>query len=315
MDRYTRAFVFASLVYLAAGGILGATMRLAPETYAYLRFAHIHVLLGGFMAMMVFGVGYFILPRFASRTLRWPSLVAVHFWLANASLLAMVVAEPGESLSTASVWPLLGGAGAILQAVSFLLFTINLGMTLMMSAPAKAAVREATAAGQAATPPSSEASLPVLGAPAPAAAPLGPQTPVAEVVDRKEGARDMLVAAGLRPIQDPAHFEMIRARGVTLGHACSRHGISVDELLTRLRALPDRQVEGAVGEIGPDQIIGDVVNRYPAARDVLLRRFGEGCFSCPGFATETLAQGALMHGVEVEELIADLRRTIGRSSG
>jgi hypothetical protein len=309
MDRYTRSFILASLIYLAAGGVMGASMRVLPDSYPYLRFAHIHVLLGGFMAMMVFGVGYFILPRFAARTLRWPSWVAVHFWLANASLLALLASDPLEAISASPFWIYLGGVAAILQAVSFLMFSLNLGLTLL-AVPAPAGAREAGTSEQSASSPASGRPLPMAGGAEQQTVSLGPETPVAEVVDCKEGARELLIEAGLQPLRDPAHFEMVRARGVTLGHACSRHGIPLEDLLARLRALPDQQAGGAVIDIGPGQIIGDLVDRFPAARDVLRRRFGEGCFSCPGFSTETLAQGAMMHGVEVEDLLADLRRTI-----
>jgi hypothetical protein len=319
MDRYTRSFILASLIYLAAGGVMGASMRVLPDSYPYLRFAHIHVLLGGFMAMMVFGVGYFILPRFAARTLRWPSWVAVHFWLANASLVALVASEPIEMISASPLWPYLGGVGAILQAVSFLMFSLNLGLTLLaaQAAPAGAQERVAPERRAAAPAPARPAStvsparpLPMAGGAPPETVSFGPETPVADVVDRKDGAREMLIAAGLQPLRDPAHFEMVRARGVTLGHACTRHGIPLEDMLTRLRALPDLPAGGTGVEIGPGLIIGELVERFPAARDVLLRRFGEGCFSCPGFSTETLAQGAMMHGVAVEDLLADLQRTI-----
>ena len=67
MDRYTRLFILASLVYLSVGGILGLTMAMVPTLAAHVLFPHVHLLLGGFMAMMVFGVGYFI---FWSSTLR-----------------------------------------------------------------------------------------------------------------------------------------------------------------------------------------------------------------------------------------------------
>jgi hybrid cluster-associated redox disulfide protein len=136
-------------------------------------------------------------------------------------------------------------------------------------------------------------------------APLGPDTPVGAIVDGKDGALEILVEAGLKPLQDPQHLAMVRQAGVTLGHACSRHGIALDRILARLRELPDRPaVERA--RLTADDVIGTLVERYPATREVFRQRFGEGCFTCPGFATETLAQGALMHGVEVQELIAEL---------
>jgi hypothetical protein len=308
MDRYTRGFILASLTYLSVGGLLGVHMRLFPESYAYLRYAHIHILLAGFMAMMIFGVGYFVLPRFASRGLKWPSLVAWHFWSANASLLALVIAEPMETISASPVWPVMAGAGAVVQALSFMLFTTNLGLTLTARAGERSAGTEQPRP-EAAGPGRGQA---VEGRPSPAMAPLGPGSPVTDFVDRKEGARELLVAAGLSPLRDPQHLEMVRARGVTLAHACSRHGIPLEAVMARLEALPDLPARGGGPEFSPDHIIGEVVGRYPVARDVLLRQFGEGCFTCPGFNTETLAQGAAMHGVEVQDLIADLRRAVAQ---
>jgi hypothetical protein len=308
MDRYTRGFVLASLFYLAAGGVLGLIMTVFPDSYPRVRFAHIHSLLGGFMAMMIFGVGYFILPRFAARALKWPSLVGVHFWLANASLLAMVIATPlGEALRSPA-WTALGHAGAVVQALSFVLFAANVGLTLTATVEKTEAVSP--------TPPGSRPTatareLPVLNQPTSATA-LGPAIPVAELVDRKDGALELLVEAGLRPLADPTHLEMVRQRGLTLSFACSNHGIPLEDLLARLRALPDRRAPMADVVLGPDEIIGDVVARYPEAEEVLRRRFGEGCFSCPGFATETLAQGALMHGVKIEVLLADLQEAVAR---
>jgi len=343
MDRYTRLFILASLVYLSVGGILGLTMAIAPSLAAQVLFPHVHLLLGGFMAMMVFGVGYFILPRFAARTLQWPGLVAVHFWLANLSLLAMVVAYPIEGPGAAPVWTTLLHVGTTAQAVSFLMFSLNLGLTLIIppktagvehqaSAGPTAAARTRSGplpmAGQAAATcapaPTRSGSLPMVGpsagapSPAPARAAFGPDTPIAEVVERKEGAVEVLVQSGLRPLADPAHLEMVKQRGLPVGYACRAHGIAVDELLARLEALPERAAPatGAVGRVtfSPEQVIGAMVDAYPATREVLRKRFGEGCFTCPGFATETLAQGAMMHGVDVNDLLAELGEAVADRS-
>ena len=89
MDATTRAFIYASLLYLALGALLGLGVGVAPETFLAWRFVHVHLLLLGFMAMMVYGVGYFILPRFNVTTLRWPHLLPVHFWTANLGLLGI----------------------------------------------------------------------------------------------------------------------------------------------------------------------------------------------------------------------------------
>ena len=242
MDRYTRLFILASLIYLSVGGILRLTMAMAPTLAAHVLFPHVHLLLGGFMAMMVFGVGYFILPRFAARTLQWPGLVAVHFWVANVSLLAMVGAYPIEGPGAAPVWTTILHVGTTAQAVSFLMFSLNLGLTLIIPPKTAGAKHQATAeatvpertpsaplpvAGQAAATcgpaPTQSGSLPMVGqstgapSPVPAQAALGPDTPIAEVVERKEGAVEVLVQSGLRPWPIPLTWRWSRSGGFRSG--------------------------------------------------------------------------------------------------
>jgi hybrid cluster-associated redox disulfide protein len=296
MDRPIRLFIFASLSYLAAGAVLGLLLVMAPVGMADLLFSHVHLLLAGFMAMMVFGVGYFILPRFAARSLRWPGMVEVHFWLANVSLLAMVIGRPVEAAGGADLWGTVFRLGAVVQVVSVLMFSVNLGLTLAArSKPAEpAGAPGLRMAGKA-------------GGPAPG---FGPDTPVATFVDRKEGALEVLVSAGLTPIRDPGHLAMVRRAGIPLATACAKHGLDLSALLPRLQALPDKQPDPAAAGITPDHVIGQMVRNHPATREVLRKKFGEGCFTCPGFETETLAQGAMMHGVDVAELISDLKQAI-----
>jgi heme A synthase len=91
MDRYTKGFVLASLVYFFLAAVLGIWIGSA-EPAPWVRFAHVHFMLLGFMSMMIYGVGYFILPRFNGRTLRWPAWVPAHFYVANIGLAGMVTA-------------------------------------------------------------------------------------------------------------------------------------------------------------------------------------------------------------------------------
>jgi heme/copper-type cytochrome/quinol oxidase subunit 1 len=55
------------------------------------RTAHLHMLLLGFVAMMIFGVAYHVIPRFVGSPLRSPRAAGVHWWLANVGLAVMVV--------------------------------------------------------------------------------------------------------------------------------------------------------------------------------------------------------------------------------
>jgi len=64
MDKYAKAFVKASMIYLGIGAMTGLCMVLWPDTRFTVTRVHTHINLLGFMAMMIYGVGYHILPRF-----------------------------------------------------------------------------------------------------------------------------------------------------------------------------------------------------------------------------------------------------------
>jgi cbb3-type cytochrome oxidase subunit 1 len=90
MDWFVKAFLKASVSWLAAGVTLGVAMGAYPAWSIY-RTAHLHMLLLGFVAMMIFGVAYHVIPRFAGNPLRSTRLAGAHWWLANAGLAVMVV--------------------------------------------------------------------------------------------------------------------------------------------------------------------------------------------------------------------------------
>ena len=88
MDNFVRLFIKSSLAWLGCGVILGVAMSAHPLWIIY-RPAHVHMNLLGFVTMMIFGVGYHVLPRVAGAPLRWPRLGMVHWWLANVGLALM----------------------------------------------------------------------------------------------------------------------------------------------------------------------------------------------------------------------------------
>jgi len=140
MDRYTKGFVVASLVYFFLAAVLGIWMG-GTDAAAWVPFAHVHFNLLGFMSMMIYGVGYFILPRFNGRTLHWPSWVPVHFYIANIGLIGMVATAP-ELPSTGFV---LFSALSVLSAG---MFAVNLGATMLIE-PKAAEDEEASSAPEA----------------------------------------------------------------------------------------------------------------------------------------------------------------------
>jgi|GEM_PF-5760347 len=124
-----KRFVFASLFYLALGTIFGILNGTVGLGYFGI-FAHTHFNLLGFMAMIVFGIGYFILPRFNGTELRFNSWVAIHFWLANISLIGMVIFRGLAVDSGETSYNILFIIFASVQVISIFMFIINIWLTL-----------------------------------------------------------------------------------------------------------------------------------------------------------------------------------------
>jgi cbb3-type cytochrome oxidase subunit 1 len=124
VDWAPRTFVKAGLLWLVGGVTLGLGMAIRPEWIVY-RPAHVHMNLLGFVTMIIFGVGYQILPRMMGYGLHSPRLAVVHWWLANTGLSLMVA---GFILRPSGV-P--GGseilvAGGTLEAIGAYCFAFNL---------------------------------------------------------------------------------------------------------------------------------------------------------------------------------------------
>jgi cbb3-type cytochrome oxidase subunit 1 len=121
MSPAVRGFLRSAVAWLLVGLLLGLWMAVAPGRMAAFRAAHLHALLPGFVLMMIFGVGYHVLPRFAGRPMPWARGPMVHLALANAGLALLV---PGFVLRM--WWPVasrilipLGGVLVLLGAVLF----------------------------------------------------------------------------------------------------------------------------------------------------------------------------------------------------
>lgn len=89
MDWFAKAFIRASLLWFVAGITLGLMMAIHPAWVIY-RPAHAHMNLVGFVVMMIFGVGYQMLPRFFGHPIHSRTLAVAHIWLANIGLGALV---------------------------------------------------------------------------------------------------------------------------------------------------------------------------------------------------------------------------------
>ncbi len=300
MDKYTKGFVVASVVYLFLAAALGAWMGLA-ETPVWARFAHVHFNLLGFMAMMVYGVGYFILPRFNARELRWPSWVPVHFFTANVGLIGMVVTSGSRP----------GGAFAgfsLLSVLSIAMFALNIVVTMLSPDPDV----EAETAAEPASPGVAEVEI-------------GPETRVGEILSRWPETAEVFIENGFAALGDPEHREQVKQLPVTVETACSRHGADANVLLDLLRkriaelggngtsARGGVQADGLSRgtPIALHHVIGTILKVYPETEGVFRKYYGAACFSCPGQATETVTQSAMMHNADPKAVLDELNKAAG----
>jgi len=89
MDKYAKAFIKASLIYLGIGAILGVFILLWPDLRFTVTRVHVHILLLGFMGMMIYGVGYHILPVLWEGPVYSHRLGNIQVWLANITLIGL----------------------------------------------------------------------------------------------------------------------------------------------------------------------------------------------------------------------------------
>lgn len=304
MDRYPRLFVRMSLLYLAAGTVMGILMAAnVLDRFAW-RFVHLHLNLLGFMTMIVSGVAYHVIPRFMGRPLRHPWLVGVHFWLANLGLAGMV-ATRGLAAAGAGPWAqrpfpafaAMAGAGA-------LIFLWNLF-------PVLADRRVRTPAGR-----------------------VDPRMKVAEALERWPATLEVFKRWGFAALANPAARATF-AKLVSIEKACRIHKVDLQPFLGALDAAiqggdiplpmaderaPARPApirprgDGGARRVEGSTRVGDLIRRYPATRAVLIRHLGPDCFSCPAQVQETLVESAAMHGVDPEVLL-DAVDAVLRGSG
>ena len=139
MEWFIKAFIRASLLWFAAGIVLGVAIAIHPAWIIY-RPAHAHMNVVGFLTMLVFGVGYQLLPRLFGHPLYSSRLAALHWYLANIGLGGLVVGfllGPGGSIDQR--WFTAGGGA--LYAIGALLWVWNLWRTFN-AADARARARE-----------------------------------------------------------------------------------------------------------------------------------------------------------------------------
>ncbi len=91
MDKITVTFIRAAFLYLLVGSSIGALILFWPQATGIYRSIHAHLNVFGWLSMMVFGVGYHILPRFSGRPLHSQGLAWAHLYLSNIGLIGLAL--------------------------------------------------------------------------------------------------------------------------------------------------------------------------------------------------------------------------------
>jgi hypothetical protein len=120
----SRWYIKLAIVYFMAALLLGALQALLDVPYVAP--AYVHMLVVGWITQMIFGVAYWMFPKFSPELPRGDNAIAVAtFVLLNAGLLLRIIVEPlrawnpnaapGWLLAVAGVAQALAGVGFALS--------------------------------------------------------------------------------------------------------------------------------------------------------------------------------------------------------
>lgn len=129
MERFVKNFIAMSIVYLAVAAVAGVLMLGYPQL-ATMRFLHSHLMLLGWVSMMIYGVGYHILPRFAGKLMKSRRMGELHFWTANIGLVGMLLFYTVMQYRASEVYKGLTVAFGIIEVFAIFLFFYNMMVTV-----------------------------------------------------------------------------------------------------------------------------------------------------------------------------------------
>jgi hypothetical protein len=75
---------------------------------------------------------------------------------------------------------------------------------------------------------------------------------------------------------------------------------------TRINNEKEDTMETTKKKFTKDSVIGDIVRDSAAARKVIEKYFGNGCFTCPGINMESISFGSMMHNIDLEKILREL---------
>lgn len=129
MHKRNRLFIALSLIYALIGGLIGILWLIDPGLVpGNVPRLHGHVMLLGFIAMMIYGVALHVLPRFSGRSLFSERMANWQLYVANLGLWVM-----------AAGWLMFNnqvvGVGGALSWAAIAMFAANIMLTVRHYGP------------------------------------------------------------------------------------------------------------------------------------------------------------------------------------
>ncbi len=318
MDKYPRMFIISSTLYLLTGTLMGVLMA-SHAIDTWFRFVHIHLNLFGFMAMMIFGVAYHILPRFMGKSVKWPMLIPLHFYSANIGLIGMMLTyivggyiDPDKK-TAGMFFEMFAG----FSTLAVILFATNIIPVMLMT--------------KRKTPVAAPSPPPAASSPSPgekAAVTISADMKISEVLAKRPETLSVFINAGFKALADPEKRKTMGDK-LVLKTACQIRGINLDELLEKLNGpISEETADAGAGapplpETPPQELslkrgemvtlktpVGHMIQVYPETRKVLEDNYGGECFTCPGMAIETIEQTANMHSKAPEDILRQINTIV-----
>lgn len=123
-------FIRSAIIYLAIGVTMGVIMVINPAWAVPLRTAHTHINLIGWVSMMIFGVGYHVLPRFRGKQLHSEGIATAQLVLVNVGVIGFAVFITLFNLNGGDVLKYAAALFGAVEAVGFYLFIYNMLRTM-----------------------------------------------------------------------------------------------------------------------------------------------------------------------------------------
>lgn len=137
MTPLVRLYVKTSFVFLLLGLLLGGYVAVEVNVLGRgvpwpLITAHVHLLLVGFLLMLVFGIATWMFPRPGRDDARYrPGLAWVVYWLLTASTIVRALGEIGAAIA-GSRGSLLAAVGGLGQLAAAIVFIVNMWTRIRM---------------------------------------------------------------------------------------------------------------------------------------------------------------------------------------